>query len=128
MLEWVPKGSMQDLLESAAASVSASASASASSAASSSRESAIAAAADSASSSSSSPLPSPSSSAGLPSLRWEDPLLKLASDVARGMTYLHGRHYFDEQVNKRSEEPGSPSSPSSSPRSSLTYTIMKRCM
>ena len=29
-------------------------------------------------------------------LRWTEPLLGLAADVARGMTYLHGREYFDE--------------------------------
>jgi len=32
-----------------------------------------------------------------PPLTWSDPLLKLACDVARGMAYLHGRRYFDEQ-------------------------------
>jgi len=30
-------------------------------------------------------------------LAWNDPLLRLASDVARGMAYLHSRSYFDEQ-------------------------------
>lgn len=30
-------------------------------------------------------------------LNWEDPLLKLAADIARGMAYLHGRKYYDEQ-------------------------------
>lgn len=30
-------------------------------------------------------------------LRWEDPLLRLATDISRGMTYLHGRKYFDER-------------------------------
>ena len=30
-------------------------------------------------------------------LRWDDPLLKLAIDAARGMAYLHGREYFDER-------------------------------
>ena len=34
-------------------------------------------------------------------LRWDDPLLKLASDIARGMVYLHGREFFDEQSNKQ---------------------------
>jgi len=29
-------------------------------------------------------------------LRWEDPLLKLATDVGRGLVYLHGREHFDE--------------------------------
>ena len=28
-------------------------------------------------------------------LAWNDPLLRLASDVARGMAYLHSRSYFD---------------------------------
>jgi serine/threonine protein kinase len=30
-------------------------------------------------------------------LNWGDPLLRLAADVARGMAYLHGRKYYDEQ-------------------------------
>lgn len=30
-------------------------------------------------------------------LRWDNPLLRLATDVARGMAYLHGRRYFDEK-------------------------------
>ena len=30
-------------------------------------------------------------------LNWGDPLLKLAADIARGMVYLHGRKYYDEQ-------------------------------
>ena len=30
-------------------------------------------------------------------LRWDDPLLRLAMDVARGMIYLHGREYYDER-------------------------------
>jgi len=29
-------------------------------------------------------------------LRWGEPLLRLASDVSRGMAYLHGREYLDE--------------------------------
>jgi len=29
-------------------------------------------------------------------LRWDDPLLRLATDVARGMAYLHGRELIDE--------------------------------
>ena len=29
-------------------------------------------------------------------LRWEDPLLRLAADVARGMNYLHKREHYDE--------------------------------
>jgi len=29
-------------------------------------------------------------------LHWDDPLLRLAMDIARGMAYLHGRDYFDE--------------------------------
>lgn len=43
VLEWVPKGSMQQLLDEGA------------------------------------------------DLRWEDPLLRLCTDIARGMLYLHGR-------------------------------------
>jgi serine/threonine protein kinase len=31
-----------------------------------------------------------------PGLLWEEPLLRLAQDVARGMAYLHARSYFDE--------------------------------
>jgi len=30
-------------------------------------------------------------------LRWDDPLLRLATDVARGMNYLHNRQYYDER-------------------------------
>jgi len=30
------------------------------------------------------------------SLRWEEPLLRLATDVARGMAYLHAREFFNE--------------------------------
>jgi serine/threonine protein kinase len=30
-------------------------------------------------------------------LRWDEPLLRLAKDVARGMNYLHGREYLDER-------------------------------
>jgi serine/threonine protein kinase len=50
LLEWVPKGSLEDLLS-------------------------------------------------LTSIRleWNDPLLRLASDIARGMAYLHSRSYFDER-------------------------------
>jgi serine/threonine protein kinase len=33
-------------------------------------------------------------------LAWNDPLLRLASDVARGMAYLHSRSYFDEHESK----------------------------
>jgi hypothetical protein len=33
-------------------------------------------------------------------LAWNDPLLRLATDVARGMAYLHGRSYFDEQTRE----------------------------
>jgi serine/threonine protein kinase len=29
-------------------------------------------------------------------LRWDEPLLRVATDVARGMAYLHGREYFDD--------------------------------
>jgi hypothetical protein len=64
LLEWVPKGSVQDLL-------------------SASDETFSGAVANGASSL---------------ELRWEDPLLKLAADVARGMAYLNGRSFFDEQV------------------------------
>jgi serine/threonine protein kinase len=32
-----------------------------------------------------------------PSLTWADPLLRLATDIARGMAYLHGCSFFDEQ-------------------------------
>jgi serine/threonine protein kinase len=31
-----------------------------------------------------------------PDLRWDDPLLRFACDIARGMNYLHNRKYFDE--------------------------------
>jgi len=31
------------------------------------------------------------------SLQWDDPLLRLATDIARGMAYLHGREFFDEE-------------------------------
>jgi len=34
-------------------------------------------------------------------LEWDDPLLRLASDVARGMAYLHGREFFDEAAGER---------------------------
>jgi serine/threonine protein kinase len=30
-------------------------------------------------------------------LRWDEPLLRLATDIARGMQYLHGREYYDER-------------------------------
>ena len=33
-------------------------------------------------------------------LTWNDPLLRFATDVARGMAYLHGRSYFDEQTRE----------------------------
>jgi len=29
-------------------------------------------------------------------LTWDEPLLRLATDIARGMEYLHAREYFDE--------------------------------
>lgn len=29
-------------------------------------------------------------------LAWQDPLLKLATDTAKGMAYLHGRRWYDE--------------------------------
>ena len=34
-------------------------------------------------------------------LRWEEPLLRLATDVARGMAYLHAREFFDETTGER---------------------------
>jgi serine/threonine protein kinase len=49
VLEWVPKGSLNDLLKDPAIDLS-----------------------------------------------WGEPLLRLATDLARGMSYLHGRKYFDE--------------------------------
>ena len=54
LLEWVPKGSLEDLLSQTAVN-----------------------------------------------LVWNDPLLRLASDIARGMAYLHSRSYFDEQALKQ---------------------------
>jgi serine/threonine protein kinase len=30
-------------------------------------------------------------------LHWEDPLLRLATDIARGMNYLHNRKFYDER-------------------------------
>ena len=33
-------------------------------------------------------------------LGWGDPLLRLAQDLARGMTYLHQRQYYDERDGK----------------------------
>ena len=33
-------------------------------------------------------------------LGWTDPLLRLAQDLARGMTYLHQRQYYDERDGK----------------------------
>ena len=33
-------------------------------------------------------------------LRWEDPLLKIAMDVARGMAYLHGCEFVDEATGE----------------------------
>jgi serine/threonine protein kinase len=33
-------------------------------------------------------------------LKWDDPLLKLASDMARGMNYLHNRKYYDERAGQ----------------------------
>jgi serine/threonine protein kinase len=29
-------------------------------------------------------------------MKWDDPLLRLATDIARGMNYLHSRQYYDE--------------------------------
>jgi serine/threonine protein kinase len=55
VLEWVPKGSLSDLLADSMAA------------------------------------------AGVGgALRWDEQLLTLAQDVARGMAYLHGREYLDE--------------------------------
>jgi serine/threonine protein kinase len=34
-------------------------------------------------------------------LRWDDPLLRLATDVARGMNYLHNRKYYDERESEK---------------------------
>jgi len=51
LLEWVPKGSLEDLLSQTAVN-----------------------------------------------LAWNDPLLRLASDIARGMVYLHSRSYYDEMT------------------------------
>ena len=34
-------------------------------------------------------------------LEWTDPLLRLATDVARGMRFLHGRKYYDEVKGER---------------------------
>jgi len=34
-------------------------------------------------------------------LYWSDPLLRLATDLARGMAYLHGRSYYDEEHQKQ---------------------------
>lgn len=72
VLEWVPKGSLQDLLDNDNTDNS------------------------NHSSRSSSP---PASVV----LKWDDPLLKLATDVARGMAYLHGKEWVDEAdcVRKR---------------------------
>jgi hypothetical protein len=36
-------------------------------------------------------------------LRWEEPLLRLTMDVARGMAYLHGRSYFDEEDGRQKD-------------------------
>ena len=33
-------------------------------------------------------------------LYWEDPLLRLASDIARGMAYLHSCQYYDEEAGE----------------------------
>lgn len=36
-------------------------------------------------------------------LSWSEPLLRLATDVARGLCYLHGRSFFDEVEKKHKE-------------------------
>lgn len=41
------------------------------------------------------------SSKNLVDLEWRDPLLKFATDIARGMSYLHGRSFWDESASKR---------------------------
>ena len=40
---------------------------------------------------------------GPPSLTWNDPLLKIAADVARGLTHMHSRRWWDEVENKMQE-------------------------
>jgi hypothetical protein len=35
-----------------------------------------------------------------PDLRWDEPLLRLATDIARGMLYLHEREYYDEAAGE----------------------------
>lgn len=37
---------------------------------------------------------------GDPNMSWETPLLRLMTDVARGMSYLHNRKWFDEVTGK----------------------------
>ena len=36
-------------------------------------------------------------------LRWEEPLLRLAIDIARGMSYLHSWKIFDERTHSFKE-------------------------
>lgn len=35
------------------------------------------------------------------SMDWNDPLLHIATDLARGVAYLHGCEYFDEEEAQR---------------------------
>ena len=37
---------------------------------------------------------------GPPSLNWEEPMLKIAIDAARGLAHMHGRRWFDEAEHK----------------------------
>ncbi len=69
------------------------------------------------------------------SLNWTDPLLRLATDVARGGAYLHAREYFDEQDGTRKRciihrdlkvRRGSRTEPCPSP--CLSYKKNKNCV
>ena len=61
---------------------------------------------------------------GPPSLTWNDPLLKIAADVARGLTHMHSRRWWDEVENKMQETgelgPALPSYPRTHRRPSYT--------
>jgi len=37
------------------------------------------------------------------SFGWQDPLGKLATDIARGLVHMHSRRWFDEAANKMQE-------------------------